>query len=320
MPAASRETYPELKQEMDFDYKWRQKKSVTSNKRPAPIHVTSVNSACMRKSFLKILTENRINVYGVNYFKNFFGGEALHVQLDKFAPTPKECAELMVSRYPQSGITYEKWIETITGIYKNEDEPMGELKMAWNVLDDKPVNLWDYEKNDLTDEVKAYTPEEWLNILVGEMDSAIPYVDRYGKSAMAVLDNKTNVVLPTDTKYPSKVWEDQYEQMSIYAYLLHKNGMVAPKLGGIRTLNYVDRFMEVKSAVISLRKPIRGSDEEGLSMEEELKSRMSHILNSYNTGVLPPVVYTPLCNYCEVFNKCIDGKNVQPKPEIEMGF
>ena len=26
----------------------------------------------------------------VNYFKNFFGGEALHVQLDKFAPTPKE--------------------------------------------------------------------------------------------------------------------------------------------------------------------------------------------------------------------------------------
>ena len=59
MPAASRETYPELKQEMDFDYKWRQKKSVTSNKRPDPIHVTSVNSACMRKSFLKILTENR---------------------------------------------------------------------------------------------------------------------------------------------------------------------------------------------------------------------------------------------------------------------
>ena len=268
-----------------------------------------------------LVTENRINVYGVNYFQNFFGGEALHVQMDRFAPTPKEAANLMFSRYPHVGVTAEDWLVTICGIYKDADNPMGEMKLAWNVLEDKPVNLWDYDRNDLTEEVKAYSPEKWLNILVGEMDSAIPYLDRYGKPAMAVLDNKTALTLPTDPKYLPKVWEDQYEQMSIYAYLLHKNGLVAPKLGGIRKLDYVDRFMKPTSSVISLRKPIREKDtKDDPSMEEVAQTKMSVVKQAYVTGVLPPAVYTPLCNYCEVANKCLDGKNVFPKPEIEMGF
>ena len=270
MPA---DTYPEVREAIDFHYKKIQLDSL-AKRRIGIIHATDV-LGCMRKTFLQKLTENQNTTRGTRQLEHFWIGECIHTTCDMFAPKGR-----------------------------------GELPLAWDVVNDKPVKLWDSENNDLYPEVKEWGIDEWLNILIGERDGLVKFTTKGGDVEECIIDYKTTLVEKGDYK-PKTMWDNQKEQLEVYRYMMNKNGLGSPAMGAIIQLNVLDKALVPNILVTRL-----GKVEE---IEERVKSKVMEMRMAWESGELPVKVWTPLCGYCPVLNLCLDGKDIKPKADLVMG-
>ena len=240
-----------------FQFRARQFDSL-KKKRLGLFHVTDYTKACMRNTYYAHIKTDAKKSMGTDMMSMFFVGEAVHQLLDSAAP-----------------------------------KGLGERLLAYNFVDDKPVELLNKDGSP-KDEIKKWDVLEWMKILIGESDSLYDItVD--GTKQKVIVDYKTWLSKGFPKKSPS---DDHVYQVSEYKYLFNKTLDLDVKYGAIIYLDLSNRMAKpliFPKELDSLTK-IRA----GLIAKYEL------LRECYETGVLPPRVKTWLCEgYCEHAERCV---------------
>lgn len=262
-------TLSQIESSIYFQFRKRQFNSM-DNRRVGIFHVSDYIQDCSRNSYYNHIGNKAKRSMDTSTMGIFFSGEAVHQLLDKAAPVGQ-----------------------------------GETGLAYDFVNDKKVNLFEEDGENLTDEWKNASPERWMQILIGEADSLYK-LEIDGKKEWVIVDYKTWL----SKGYKKKAASDDHKtQINAYKYLFLKAMGIDVKYGAVIYLDFADRMAK------PLIFPFKIDDVEKIRVA--LLSKYTLFEETFKTGKLPPRVKSWKCDgYCPHAQRCMNEEELTKEENV----